>query len=558
MPLEFDLITDYFPEAVDNAKVRDAYSRIQAWYAYRFPDLDTRPGSVFGDSFVLPAATYLASTEDGMSAFAADLDLEGVANGEIGRCDFVALYLKGFGAFDNKELVSTGILRVVFSQDQGFEMNKNILFSYNDNNYQLKLFGEPVVRILPVGSRRETGNDYVLTQTSGTRFFVDMPVESRDQGAVVSASRFTSSIALPNNTEIQAVGDFFISSYTSSLPSLAKKTRETFHAASMGTKSGVSRTLKREFPDLLSVSPTIQGQPEMTRACTNQFGVTLPAADIFIKSPYYGSSITQVVQLTYVDGRFFSPVEFTHVPLSITRVTLAGATEDLVYTLFTKSSNENLYPRLSSAFSSNAGYWVDIDMPSPPLPVATDDQGVTYQNFEITYTTEPYVDIVSRWLEDPVNTPIGSNFQVRACVPIALDSMEIRFRRDRGKKFDRTQATTEIYEYLTRLSWPDSYTDAAIYDSMYYNGASTTKSVESSGYILYSPATMYVTDEGNGTHTDILANSQEIPKTYAPTSEQYTALQVDSSEPQDNLFYAASDVNLAFLISQDNINLIES
>jgi len=101
MPIEFDLIADYFPESISDEKVLDAYSRLQSWFAIKFPDLDTRPGSVFGDSFVLPAATYLAGTEMGMDAFALDLDLESVAQGNIGRCDFVSLFLKTLGAVDN-------------------------------------------------------------------------------------------------------------------------------------------------------------------------------------------------------------------------------------------------------------------------------------------------------------------------------------------------------------------------------------------------------------------------------------------------------------------------
>jgi hypothetical protein len=556
MPLEFDLIADYFPDTVSDERTLDAYSRLQTWYASKFPDLDTRPGSVFGDMFVLPAASYLAAKEQGMASFAADLDLEGVSQGNIGRCDFVQMFLKNFGAMDNKELVSSGIMRLAFSVDVGQEVNKAILFSYHDNDYQLKLFGDPAVRVLPVGSSKESSNDYVLTQTSSTRYFVDVPVESYSQGQVLSGARFTSSVALAYNVEISAVGDFFIGAYTSSLPALARKTRETFHAASMGTKSGVIRTIKREFPDLLSVSPVIQGQAEMTRACMNQFGVAQPAADIFVKSPFYGSTIVQVVKLPYTDGKFFSEINFTHIPLTIKSVTLAGDTQALGHVLYTRSSDELTYPGLSSAYSENARYWLDIEDTDTPIGTAIDETGNPYQVFEITYTTEPYAGIVGRWLSDPQNKPIGSNFQARAAVPMVMDSMDVRFRRDRGKKFNHSQAQDEIYKYLSGLSWPSTYTDAEIFDSMYYQGASTTRGISVIGRLCFSPATKYVQGQGT-TRDDIVTQAVDIPSVYLTGTPQFTTTYSDLTDGSGNLFYAASDANTAFLIDKTNINLIE-
>jgi hypothetical protein len=557
MALNFDLIADYFPDTVPNDKVLDAYSRLQTWFAQKFPDLDTRPGSVFGDTFVLPAATYLAGKELGMQGFAADLDLESVAQGNIGRCDFVRMFLQNFGALDNKELVSSGILRLVFSVDAGFEINKGITFLYQDNTYQVRVFGDPALRVLPVGAARATSNDYVLTQTSSTRFFVDIPVESYSQGTVPSGTRFTSSIALPNNTEIQAVGDFFISAYTTSIPALARKTRETFHAASMGTKAGVIRTLKREFPDLTSVSPLIQGQPEMVRACSNQFGVVLPAVDVFVRSPFYGSTITQVVRLSYVDGRFMAPIEFTHVPLTITKVTLASSAVPIDHVLYTCSSDEVLYPGLSSAFSENALYWLKVPQSDIPIATAIDELGQAYQVFEITYTTEPYTSIVSRWLSMPENKPLGSNFQVRSFVPHDLSELRVQFRRDRGKKFDLSTAQTEVHNYMRGISYPTTYTDAEILDTMYYAGASMTRSISCVGRTRYSPATRYTSGAADLTLDEIEDQSVEIPTTYLSNTAQFLQLVVDEAEPQDNLYYAASDACTSFVLNLDNINLIE-
>lgn len=556
--MEFDLITDYIPEKISDDKVLAAYSRLQAWYALKFPDLDTRPGSVFGDTYVLPAATWMTAVESGMGAFSGDLDLENVANGNITNCAFVEAYLKNFGALDNTNLKSVGILRLVFSTDAALTLNKVMTFTYNDSVYQLRVFGESDLRILPVGYARETPNDYVLTQTSLTRFYVDLPVESYSQGQVLENTRFTSSLPLANNTEIYAVGDFLISSYTSSLPNLAKKTRETFYAASMGSKAGIARTVKREFPDLVSASPAVQGDAEMTRSAANAFGVATPAVDIFVKSPLYGSTVVQVVKAPYVDGVFFTAVEFSYIPLTVTSVRLAGDAEDLPFTLYTKSRDELRYPGLSSSFSKNAKFWLWVSpLAGETIPTALDENGNPYQNFEITYKAEPYADLVTRWLEDPSNTPIGIIPQVRAAVPFVLQSLDVRFKRDRGRKFEFAQARSEISTYLNTISYPVVYTDAEIVDSMFYAGASMTRSIIPFGQLVFSAAQRYVSGD-DSEPLDIINNSVELPVVNLGGTGQFNQLHVDESPPEENLFYAASEANTGFVVTEDNINLIET
>lgn len=555
MSLEFNLIADYIPDTVSDESVRGAYSRLQAWFAVKFPDVDTRPGSVFGDCYVLPAATWLAAVERGMAGFSDDLDLETVASGVIGRCDFVSMYLKNFGAYDNQDLKSVGIIRLVFATDGERSINKSITFSYNDNLYQLRLFGNEDFRILPVGSARVTPNDYVLAQTSLTRFYVDLPVEGYSQGSVPENTRFVSSLPIDGNTDIYAVGDFLISSYTSSIPQLAKKTRETFYAASMGSKSGVVRTLKREFPDLLSVSPVIQGDQEMTRDCSNAFGVSLPAADVFVKSPLYGSTAIQVIKVPYVDGMFFAKVEFVHVPLNVRSITLAGSTSALPFELFTRSKNEVLYPRLSCAYSLNADYWVKI-VPENQIPTAIDEDGNPYQNFEITYECEPYAGIVGRWMEATENSPIGLNIQVRAAIPYVLDGFDVNFKRDRGKRFDNTSAVSEIYSYMRSIAYPAGYTDAEIVDTMFYAGASSTKSIIPSGNLKFSPANYYV-DTISDEPLDIVEETMDIPTIGLGSTTQFTTSYVDESASDTNLFYSTSELNTGFLLAESGISLNE-
>lgn len=557
--MEVNLTEDYLPEQPEDSKIREVYSRLQIWQQRVDPDLDTRPGSVYSDHFLMPAAKLLAALEEGIDLFTEDLDLENLAEGNITNCDFAARYLKNFGVTDTTGLQSSGLVRFVRSVDEGIELDRGLTLKYNNATYLIRTFGNDPIRILPVGSARETNNDYVLTQTSPTRYYADLPVESYDLTEVPNGSTLTLSKKL-DFSGVYAVGDFYTTEFNGSIPALAKKTRTTFHAATMGTKAGAVHTIKREFPDLLSVSPVIQGQPELTRAYANQFGVALPCCDIYVKSPFYGSSFKQVVRLDYKNGTFFGKVEFSSIPLSVIQVNPTDEDDvPLPYTLYTRTKNSETYPRLSSAFSDKADYWIEITPPEEEIELATDENGVSYQYFEVVYYTEPMVSVVSRWLNSEDNKPIGVDFNVRAFDPFVFDSLDLRIRRNRGTRIDEEPLKKEISDYMLSLSYPDVYTDAAIGDALFNVGVSQLKAIDCNATLRVSPATKYIDDDTAVTYEE-LTNVNillDIPTFAINTSSQFTTEYIDDSEISESLYYGAGEVNTGFILDETKINLIE-
>lgn len=561
--MELNLVEEYLPTDVADEKVRTIYARLQAWYQITDPEIDTRPGSVFGDNFLLPAARLIAAQEDGIDLFTGDLDLQNVADGNIHSCEFVAKYLENFGVTDLVDVSSTGIIRLAMNADSGVTLSKSLQFQTGTQTFQLRSFGREPIRVLPVGSDKETSNDYVLTQSSPSRYYVDVPVEAFEASEVTDGSAFVISEEIDEITSAVAVGDFFSTSATDSLSSLARKTRTTFHAASMGTKAGLVHTLMREFPDLISVTPVTQGDETMTRSFTNQFGVAAPCTDVFIKSPFYGSTYKQVVKLTAEDGKFYAPVEFSATPLKVTKIT--PATQEAVeldYQVWCRSSDvaepRDLFPKLSASFSDKVDYWLYVDPGTTEVGLTTDEDGNSYQFFEVTYYAEPLVDLVARWLALPENTPFGVSVNVRAAAPFTFNSFTLNYARDRGTKVNFSGIKDELVSYLGTISWPDVYTDAAVGDILFNYGIRRMDSVTCFGTLNYTPATHIVDSSDATTLTELQAALVEIDTASTSSSKNFTQSYTDISDPEDNLLYAYNGENTGFILELDQIVFNES
>lgn len=86
--MALDFISTYFPEVseIDAETLKSARQRLDIFLKKKYPDLDSRPNSLFGDLALSPFAHLVAGLEIAAGRMLSDLDLENVAAGVIYNC----------------------------------------------------------------------------------------------------------------------------------------------------------------------------------------------------------------------------------------------------------------------------------------------------------------------------------------------------------------------------------------------------------------------------------------------------------------------------------------
>jgi hypothetical protein len=565
-----DIIDTYFPEPSDVQLDRlvSMRARVAAWLAKQDPTLDTRPGSVFGDLMVQPSAAMLASIEQGLENVLSDFALENVAAGTIYNCPFVAQYLRNFVPDDVEANVASGYLRLVFDAEVDIELDKGMTFiSPSDEEFAVRVYNTGPIKILPVNNVAEPNtNSFILRQTSITRYFVDIPVYGSAVIAVPKGSTFATSDDVPNLVSVTAIADFYLPPSSVGLVNKAKKATTAFHAISLNTRAGVVRAVSREFPDVEYVSPVLAGDYEMMRGVENIFGINPPTADIYVRSSLYGSVFKEVVRLVYfeADDVYMAAFSPAHVPLKFTQVEYTGNPDSpLTFSSYCRSTSTE-FPMLSAAFSDNMEYWIKVPMPrdaltnNPLVPPAFTDDGEGYQYFEVSYMSDPVYEGVKDFIMSDDNRPMGVSINVRLPDPLIFTQLLIGYTRKKGTIFNKSKAVTEIGELFARFSPTESYSDSKVIDSMFYSGATTVTSIQSSANACVAPADYYVLEGSIGEPDDLDDLSVLVDAPFIASSTYFLSPFKDNNPDfEENLRYAYGPRNAAFILDPANIKFSE-
>ena len=128
-------ITSYtdFNTEIDVGLLQDVESRLRMVLKKRWPELDTAPGSVFGDLFITPASRVVALIEQSTSCILSDLNLENALNGVVCDCDFIQTFLKGLGVTSLTDVNTTGMVRIHFTKDQEYTFDQGELLLFDDS-----------------------------------------------------------------------------------------------------------------------------------------------------------------------------------------------------------------------------------------------------------------------------------------------------------------------------------------------------------------------------------------------------------------------------------------
>jgi hypothetical protein len=537
--MALDFINTYFPDVADvtQEQLLSARQRLDTILKQKYPNLDTRPNSVFGDLGLAPYAYLVACHEIAMDRFMSDLDLEQVANGIVYNCDFVRKYIQNFATVDQTTLKSSGVIRLVFCADDSYTIDRRARFIFDtENEFTLRLPNPGSLDVLPVGSMPSPyTNEYALKQISETEYAIDIGVVGTMVSQVSSGDVGTTDYSVADLTSILAVTNFEFGLPAESLATLAAKTREAFYSATLTTRAGANNYLAREFPDLAATSPILPGDTAAVRAAINPLGVANGKMDICVQSKNFGTTVSQTLQLTYSASgasgpAYYGKLDLIEVPQVIDSIQYSGDTTiDLgikgptgKINILSKSTDSSKAPLLTSSYSTYEDYWIRIVAPSASgfdFNPINDISGTQYNYFTINYRADPLVKVVSDTLGSSNLTPIGVDVLVKGYVPIYINSLLITYTKKPGVRVALETARDEIYNYFKTLGYNKIYAASKIYDAMYYAGADDVVSIAVNSQIQWSiadkiiPASVTADPSGQTGFDSAYASSLPLPAT---------------------------------------------
>ena len=576
-----DIISTYFPalEDIPESDVLDARQRAELYLRRGWPELDMRPASPFGDWNLTPFAYLLAGLEVALGRFRSDLDLENVSKGVIYDCTFVTKFLKNFAVQERTTAMSSGVIRLTFNADKDFTIDRRARYQFGDGNtFSLRMPYQGPFLIRPVGTPLAEGvNTRSLVDMGSGLFSVDLPVTGVMASPVTSGTAGSTDFTISELQSAVALVDFDAGADPVSLPVLAAKTRETAYSATPTTRGGCRHFLRKEFPDLSGASPVLSGDPEMIRDSLNAIGIRDGSIDVYVRGKNFVKE-TQVVTIPYAQRtqdvqKFVGKLSLLHPPYFIDSIvavdapTLSLDDKQGSLTILSRSLDQARAPMASAAYTMLEELWAVISMPTDPTSganlIAPDiaEDGSESARFIITYRYDPMVRIVSDTMSSLDVKPVGVNILVRGFIPVVLSNLTVSYTRDPGTTVRLDTAASEILSYVNGLSYPNLYADARIYDSMFYNGASDTRSIDCNASVQWSVAQLFLLPDAPLPSQDLAGAMAKTvaPRAIAITSSRYfkpTYVDLNLGTPNAS-FEVIGPKNVTLLLDATNLSFSE-
>lgn len=470
-----DFISTYVPAFVEltTEEVSDCRERLAVLFRTMFPDIDTAPNTVSGDLILTPQAYQIAALEKGMVRFMSDLDLGNVASGNIYNCDFVSRYLRNFAVINEYELRSSGVVRLVFTVDKQYTLDRGLQFRITDRIFSIYLPNNGPFTIYPVGTQVPPGeNGVTLIDSGDSSYFADIPVVGHDGSDIEIDAGITVELS---GDPIEYLGSantlvpFNKGVDNNSLEALAERTRNTIYAASLNTRNGAIRYVKATCPFVDSAYAIVTGDPEMLRGF-NDIGAAEGCMDVYVRSKSYAFQEIQTVRLYYVEeaGEFAGEFHYTGQPYyidSVSQVGLNSITYRNIEHTITAVNTDGLGAR--GAYTKSEKLFITvpdqkIDGNSLFLSHVDSTTGQRYADFIVTYHTDPLLPSITATLQNADYTPVNVSLQARGFIPVIIKKFNVRYVRKDGVVPDLVTAEQDIRSYIDGLGAPDAYADSEI------------------------------------------------------------------------------------------------
>lgn len=502
-------------DALDETAVAAARARIVGFLNTNFPDLDTSPGSVYGDLIVTAEAWRLAALEKMVDSLLADTDLASLQNGTVQNCDFVAGFLKTLGVLDAPNANSSGVLRLYFLRSAEDSppavIDRGTAFLANESDLFYPVLAAGVQSI--IASDRPFTTSYWaaglqgLAPYGGGVWVLDVPVVGTLTAAVTAGTAFKLDRTIPGLRQAVALTDFSPGNPTETLKQKAARAVSLFHAVGAATRMGVAGLALRQLSLIKTCSPVLTGDREMIRDTTNVLGFSDGRVDAYARGQNGLLQDSIVVPLRYeqVTGRgwvYAADVTFPSPPMVIQSVTIGGAAlapttgEGDGYHLVscTTDAKRGIYGAVAgSAFErftlAVVRPWSELN-PAPYTPSALGGDRVVYAT--VNFLHDPASAALERVLGDRDYAPAGVDIMARAEVPVVISSLKLKYRRRRSSSVNLGLVTQEIVPAVNDVSYPDLLSTSRINDSLLYAGAEGLYGFEANAQVWATCATHFM------------------------------------------------------------------
>lgn len=471
--MAIDFISTYVPAFVELTpeEVADCRDRLSAYFRTMFADIDTSPNSVIGDLVVTPQAYQVAALEKGMDRLLSDLNLGNVARNNIYNCDFVNEYLKNFAVVTDYEMRASGVVRLVFSKDEEYVLDRGTQFKINDAIFSIYLPNAGKFYINPVGTPLGDGvNGTVLVDSGSNAYFADVPVVSDivDDIDITAGTEVRINTVLDNLGAANTLVDFNKGVSTNSTAELAERARHTIYSASLNTRNGAIRYVESNCPFVESVYAIRNGDPEMLRG-TNELGAAEGCMDVYVRSKSYAFEEEQVISLDYDPERdvFEGEFHYTGQPYYIDSITQpqdnAESYTNIEHTI-TAVNTKGL--GAIGAYTEHEKLYITIPNQkidgTSVFAIRTKPTGEQYALFTVNYHTDPMLKDIAATLYNPDYSPVNVSILARGFIPVIIKKFNVRYVRKPGVVPDLEAAEEAIRSYMDSLGAPDAYADSEI------------------------------------------------------------------------------------------------
>lgn len=551
------ILQHYYPrlDEVSPETIRETRVRLRNHYRAKFEDLDMDPNSVFGDLWLTPAATHIAALDIALTRYKSDLDLANVAEGVIWDCEFVEKYLKNFAPTTGWDTSAYGVARLTFNAGTSLSLPRNLLFDAGGSIYRMRLPEEGPLHVREQGTLPTPGVNEVFLTATNTAWIVDVSLvgSETDEDPPQEGTSLSLSQKIPGLVSAVALHTFSTGGVSLNLSSIARITRETVYAATLGTKGGVSSFFRRTFPSYIGVHTTCHGDDVMVRPSS------IRPVDIYTRSMQLvldNINIRMKLNGSFFEGEIFLPA----IPLLFGQVTSANAPGVFIgdhVEFFYKSSDEARAPGWSGAYSTLQRIWMRVEMPLDPVTndplIITEIEGVDeYAVFNIPYYQDPGFRAAADLLQSEENKPVYTDLLVKSPCVVHVNSLVVRYKRKPGTKVAITSAKNDIRDYVNTVMFPQVFSDARIADIMFFSGAVDVLNIQISAEIRYSPANKMFTDLPDPSDfTSAAATAVSMPVTNINTTEGLKITYIPE------VTAAVSPENMHYFLPVDNITLEE-
>lgn len=498
----FSFFDQYMPavEAIPPTVLQQETEKLRTWMRTNFPDVDNRSGSLFDLSYQGPAAGFLAALTVAVGRLRQDLDVQGVAAGNMTDCDFIRSYLPALGGVQQESVNTVGYVLVTFTADQDYELPSGWQVSFGvDSVFSLFNPTQDGLRIMRRGSTPESARDYVLHTVSTGVYGVILPVQGVAQDAVAAGTTAEVSVVIEGLSTVTAFADFQAGRANNSVAAMAARVVGGFNTRDFSTPGSTRELLLSIWPDLEEVVVKRAGDSAVTRSGNNVLGIQQGVVDAWLTSQHRDNVVTEQVVLYYdaATDKFVNTWVPAAVPSKFLTVQWTGdAALDLgaADSLLVYRSLNARAPRLELAGSADADYTFVVPMPrdgaDPEIMTQLDGLARPYAVFAVQYVAEPAVLPIQRYV-DAMN-PLGLSLKVRAPARWQVSSLVCNVSKKAGAQFNEAQCRSEIVAALRTKSQATGVNLAPIVDAVYYAGAERMNYVQLAARVSPVPCSTFV------------------------------------------------------------------